>query len=237
MSTVGVAVVLFCFVILIYAILRIAAPSVEMFAFADGSTVCTNKFYFEMDNFLPADYCDYLMQEAGRSKMEDSQVGEQAYELDKNIRNSQQVWLKHDTNVVTRYIRDKVMALVTSSDLNGCMRGIQPETNFEDIQVVKYGVRGKYDPHFDGTECGEDIGVKCFENQRIATVLIYLNDEFEGGHTRFPNLGVSVTPVKGKAVFFWVSDRSNKHVYKETMHGGDPVTSGEKWIATQWIRA
>jgi prolyl 4-hydroxylase len=191
-----------------------------------------------MDGFLSDWQCDTLCQLATAQGMEDSKVGEDKFELDTNIRKSTQVWFKKEANDVAQYIHDKVKALVEgTSHMHSCFEGISADKNFEDIQVVKYGVQGKYDPHFDGTECGEDVGVKCYENQRLATVLIYLNDDFEGGHTRFPNLGISITPKKGSAVFFWVADRSNRLVYQETLHGGDPVLSGEKWIATQWVRS
>jgi prolyl 4-hydroxylase len=214
-----------------------ASSSIESFAFADGKNVCNQLFYFEMDNFLSHQQCDALVQDALRHKMVASEVGEENHELDTNVRKSKQIWFKNDANDVTAYIHNKVHELIKSSDIAACMTGIDPNVNFEDIQVVRYDEKGKYDPHFDGTECGDDIGVKCFVNQRIATVLIYLNDDFEGGETRFPNLGISIKPQKGKAVFFWVSDRKNRWVYEETLHGGDPVLKGQKWIATQWIRS
>jgi prolyl 4-hydroxylase len=64
---------------------------------------------------------------------------------------------------------------------------------------------------------------------------VYLNDGFEGGNTAFPKLGASIVPKKGKAVLFWVSDPETRDLFEETLHGGDPVTEGEKWIATQWV--
>lgn len=229
-----------CMVFLIvgYSAMRPERFVVEPFAFADGSKVCNQKFYFEMEGFLSDQHCDTLRELAIAEGMEDSKVGEDKFELDTDVRNSKQVWFKKDANDVARYIHNKVKSLVEgTSQIQSCFKGISANKNFEDVQVVRYGVKGKYDPHFDGTECGDDVGIKCFENQRLATVLIYLNDDFEGGHTRFPNLGISITPKKGSAVFFWVADQSNKLVYQETLHGGDPVLSGEKWIATQWIRA
>lgn len=211
---------------------------------ADASTTMTctggSDFVFEMDGFLSPAQCDALMKAAADKGMRRSQVGEQSSSIDTDIRKSTQAWFKPEENDVAQFIREKVQRLVSrDARVSRCFgQGGIKDYYFEDIQVVRYGVKGKYDPHFDATECGEDIGVACAPNQRVATVLIYLNDNFEGGHTRFPKLGLDVVPKKGKAIFFWVSDASGEssHVYAETLHGGDPVDSGEKFIATQWIR-
>lgn len=219
---------------------------VEHFAFADGSRMCNNKFVWEIPNFLTPQQCDVLRRAALDQGMQDSMVGEQNQSLDTNVRMSKQAWLKYDANEVTRLVTQKALDLVNDLQKEGCFRGVNVdldesvsrEQNFEDIQVVRYEPKGKYDPHYDGTECGEDTESKeCLSNQRVATLLVYLNDDYQGGHTRFPNLdNMRVKPERGKAVFFWVSDPVSGYVYKETLHGGDPVSFGEKWIATQWIR-
>jgi len=209
----------------------------NFYEFADGSKVCNKVFYREIDNFLTPEQCETLKQAAKDVKLEKSHVGEKNSTLDTNIRNSEQAWLKWNHNEVTRYVRNKVMKYISSEEFRDCFPPINHETDLEDIQIVRYGVNGKYDPHYDGTECGKDVGVDCFANQRIATVLMYLNDDFKGGETKFPRFNVDVKPKKGKALFFWVSEPNSRLVYDETLHGGNPVIEGEKWIATQWIRA
>lgn len=52
------------------------------------------------------------------------------------------------------------------------------------------------------------------------TLVIYLNDEFEGGSTTFPQQGVTVNPELGKAVLFEHS----------LMHEGAIVSKGLKYI-------
>jgi hypothetical protein len=57
-----------------------------------------------------------------------------------------------------------------------------------------------------------------------------------GGETIFPPLGLAITPKKGAAIYFeYVDDKGQ--VDEHTLHGGAPVTAGEKWIATKWMRA
>ena len=55
-----------------------------------------------------------------------------------------------------------------------------------------------------------------------ATLLTYLNDVTDGGHTLFPTLGIKVKPAKGSAVI-WKNQPPLKHA-------ADRVVQGEKWI-------
>ncbi len=71
--------------------------------------------------------------------------------------------------------------------------------------------------------------------QRVSTMVIYLNDVEEAGETTFPDVGLSVTPKKGAAVYFEYCNSQNQ-VDPLTLHAGAPVAAGEKWIATKWMR-
>ncbi|RYQ93152.1 hypothetical protein Ahy_B09g099431 isoform A [Arachis hypogaea] len=84
--------------------------------------------------------------------------------------------------------------------------------------------------------------------QRIATMLMYLSDNVEGGETYFPMAGsgecscggktvkgLSVKAIKGNAVLFWSMGLDGKSD-PDSVHGGCEVLSGEKWSATKWMR-
>ncbi|XP_020246622.1 prolyl 4-hydroxylase 1 isoform X3 [Asparagus officinalis] len=84
--------------------------------------------------------------------------------------------------------------------------------------------------------------------QRIATMLMYLTDNVEGGETHFPKAGdgecscggkmvkgLCVKPNKGDAVLFW-SMGLNGESDPNSLHGGCEVLKGEKWSATKWMR-
>ena len=208
-------------------------PVTEKFAtqFASVATVCKNTLYTEIEGFLAPYECDRLINISIEKGMVSSLVGFDDSYIDTNVRKSKQVWMGAEDNDITHIIREKVQNMVDTLRQSKC---ISDKYMFEDIQIVNYAQGGKYDPHYDGDECGE--GKQCPPNQRICTVLIYLNDDFTGGYTRFPNLNISIKPKKGKALFFWVSNPLDGQLYKETLHGGEPVLSGEKWIATQWVR-
>ena len=73
-------------------------------------------------------------------------------------------------------------------------------------------------------------------NQRVATVLVYLNAAFEGGRTTFPAHRLEITPRPGDAVVFRNVDAEGAPDLSKR-HSGEPVVRGTKWLATRWIRA
>jgi prolyl 4-hydroxylase len=98
----------------------------------------------------------------------------------------------------------------------------------EALAVLRYRPGQEFRPHLDAIE-----GVR---NQRIRTVLIYLNDDFTGGGTYFAANDLRITPRTGDAVIF-DNVRQDGTIDPLARHAGEPVRSGVKWLATRWIRA
>ncbi|KAK7823616.1 prolyl 4-hydroxylase 1 [Quercus suber] len=120
-----------------------------------------------------------------------------------------------------------------------------PVENGELIQQRRYEKSQYYQPHHD--YFSDSFNVK-YGGQRIATVLMYLSDNVEGGETYFPMAGsgecscggkklkgMSVKPIKGDAVLFWSMGLDGQSDIN-SIHGGCEVLSGEKWSATKWMR-
>jgi prolyl 4-hydroxylase len=110
-----------------------------------------------------------------------------------------------------------------------------PLANGEGLQILRYGPGAEYKPHydyFDPAEPGTPTILKR-GGQRVASLVCYLNTPEAGGATVFPDAGLEVAPVQGNAVFFSY-DRADPAT--RTLHGGAPVTAGEKWVATKWMR-
>lgn len=74
-----------------------------------------------------------------------------------------------------------------------------------------------------------------FANQRVLTMLVWLNDGYEGGETFFATPGLSLRAAKGDAILFRNAGADGRRDPDST-HAGRPVTAGEKLIASRWIR-
>lgn len=106
-----------------------------------------------------------------------------------------------------------------------------PVENGEGLQILHYRPGGEYTPHFDWFDPALPGALN--GGNRVATLIIYLEPCEEGGATRFPDIGFEVMPQKGSALFFSY-DRPSRDTL--TLHAGLPVVTGEKWIATRWMR-
>ena len=65
--------------------------------------------------------------------------------------------------------------------------------------------------------------------QRAATLLVYLNDDYEGGETDFPRINFRFKGGLGDALIFSNIDPAGAPDY-DTVHAGLPPTTGEKWL-------
>ena len=104
----------------------------------------------------------------------------------------------------------------------------------ESIQGQLYEEGQYFKPHNDFFN-GPAYDMHCLSSgNRTHTLMVYLNDDFDGGETNFPNLKQSVKPVKGKAI--WWNYLKDGKTLKEYLHEGTPVTKGKKYIITSWWR-
>lgn len=97
----------------------------------------------------------------------------------------------------------------------------------EPLLVLRYQPGGEYRAHSDAL-AGAD-------NQRTTTVLLYLNDDYRGGETRFVETGLTVRGRTGDALLFR-NVTADGRPDPMSRHAGLPVTHGTKWLATRWIR-
>lgn len=98
----------------------------------------------------------------------------------------------------------------------------------EPLQVLRYGPDQEYRPHFDA--------IAGMENPRVLTALVWLNDDYSGGETRFQELGLSERGRTGDLLLF-ANTLAGGSPDARTRHSGAPVTSGTKYLASRWIRA
>ncbi|HMF42029.1 MAG TPA: 2OG-Fe(II) oxygenase [Polyangia bacterium] len=112
-----------------------------------------------------------------------------------------------------------------------------PLENGEGLQVLRYEPGAGSAPHHDYLAPTNPANQASLarSGQRVSTVVTYLNDVEAGGETTFPLAGWSVTPHRGTSLYFESCDRLGR-VDQRTLHASNPVTAGEKWVATKWMR-
>lgn len=107
-----------------------------------------------------------------------------------------------------------------------------PVRNFEAFQVLRYEVGQQYVLHHDFSQ--HQLEMSC--GPRVISVLLYLSNVDEGGETMFPELGITVKPKKGRAVFFPNVLSSNLELPDaRTSHKANPVLKGQKYAVNTWI--
>lgn len=160
---------------------------------------------------LTDDECEYIKNKA-EPKLKPSTISNSKI-LDPRIRKSETAWIRGEAidTIISKCIRE------VNGDIERC----------EDLQVLRYKPGGFYRPHQDAFPS---------DNKRTHTIMIALNDhtEFSGGETVFPNIKKTYSLKKGDALVFntlnnygWIDDRG--------LHGGAPITDGEKWLANIWV--
>lgn len=102
--------------------------------------------------------------------------------------------------------------------------------HFEKTQIQRYYAGQYVASHMDYFNCGQYVT----NNDKMATLIIYLNDDFSGGETSFDFLNIKVKPEKGSALFF--NYHYDNNIKTKSKHGGLPVLEGTKYIITCWIR-
>lgn len=183
---------------------------------------------FLFANVLSSEECDSLMAYANErlipsTVITDHDDGQQLHAA----RTSHGVMMVRGQTPLVATIESRLAALVN-----------WPVQNGEGMQVLKYGVGNEYRPHFDWFDPTLPGPRKHLERggQRVGTIILYLSDVEAGGSTTFPNIGCQIKPQQGSAVYFANTNPlgvPNQNAY----HGGDPVITGTKFIATKWLRA
>ena len=205
------------------------------------------------DDVLSEEYCkkivDIQKKELFNQPLVDP-ISEESKEANKH-RTSMQSFIKKDSNL-DKDINEKTYKLTNI-----------PIENYEETSVIRYKEGQEYKLHNDyffpertwspdsfNDESDYEIAMSEGGN-RISTALFILDGNCEGGETYFPRLNNLLIKPKTGRVIIWQNIFSFKKInypfYNEfentkytlnekSQHAGRPVISGEKWIATKWIR-
>jgi hypothetical protein len=129
-----------------------------------------------------------------------------------------------NTDVVVLLVRERIAALTRL-----------PVAAMEPPRIFHYALGEDIKPHYDTLRI-EGAGYERggYEGDRVATLILYLNDDFEGGELDFPKAGFRDKGRKGDALYFAHVDTTGRPD-RLSLHGGLPITRGEKWVFSQWI--
>lgn len=179
-----------------------------------------------LEGFLPQAFCDWIVARA-RPKLEAARVKDP-------VQGTQQAEYRSNSGAGFSLLEsDLVLQRVNARAAQAV--GL-PLANQEPTNVLHYLPGEEYRPHFDfitRSELNEAELRAC--GQRAATVLVYLNDDYEGGETDFPELGLRFKARAGDALLFHNLTPEGEPDPR-TLHAGLPPARGEKWLYSKWIR-
>jgi hypothetical protein len=178
--------------------------------------------------YLSAAACDWLIA-LGRNNLKAAQVYDAEtgdLRTDSNRNNSAAQLDLERIDAFTAFVRARISAL-----------GNVSIAGLETSQILHYHVGEEFTEHCDFLDPSNPGHARdiAMHGQRALTVLIYLNDDYEGGETAFPALGRGFKGRKGDALVFWNLTPAGEPDYR-TAHIGTAPTRGEKWLFSQWIR-
>ena len=170
----------------------------------------------KFDRVLTDEECQLLIDSAG-SRLKQSRLANKEVS---DIRTSSGMFFEENESPLIALIEKRISSLMHI-----------PMAHAEGLQVLHYEPGQEFKEHYDFFSPNSPGS----QNNRISTLILYLNEVEEGGETTFPKLGISLKPVKGSAVYFEYF-YNNPAINELTLHSGRPVIRGEKWVATQWMR-
>jgi predicted 2-oxoglutarate/Fe(II)-dependent dioxygenase YbiX len=165
-----------------------------------------------------------LLEEAC-SNSENGLVWERAGTIDKGINQKQRtnyhLGLTYHSelgNEVAQTIHNQMYILLLASLSSYVERyDIHEPLYHEPYNVLRYRGGQEYKAHYDG-----GTGTK-----RSVSAIVYLNNDYEGGHIEFTNYKVKIKPEPGMLILF-----PSNYAYTHIAH---PVTSGTKYAIVTWM--
>lgn len=176
------------------------------------------------EKFLTDEECDTLIELASPQLSRSSTI-----ETDGSIgyhpaRTSKGMFFHRGANELVKDLENRIATVVN-----------WPVENGEGIQILHYRNGERYLPHndyFDPSATAPSTHLVRSGN-RVGTFLMYLSTPDQGGCTSFPESNIKINSIKGNALFFSYHATNSS---TKTLHGGDPVIIGEKYVATKWLR-
>jgi len=98
---------------------------------------------------------------------------------------------------------------------------------YEDPRLLRYEPGGRYDAHADSDNFHGDRQAWCKDHDRDVSLLLYLNDDFEGGRLNFTRFNYRYSPKAGDLVFFPSDVRY--------LHAAETLELGIRYAVVSWM--
>ena len=192
-------------------------------AAAPGRMLSESPIVHAVPGFASAAECQWLIAAAG-PRLERAPVYNNPTGVDPGRTNQFTPFNFANGDIIVEVIRQRIANQIKA-----------PLACLEMSQVLHYGVGQEFVLHCDFLDPQAMREEIARHGQRVATVLIYLNEGFEGGQTDFPRLGLNHRGRTGDALVFGNVDAAGRPDPR-SQHAGCPPTLGEKWVFSQWVR-
>jgi hypothetical protein len=213
--------------------IQVAPPSAEPTPPPFDTPPNTHSQIMILPNFIAPEMCAALCKYADDRTVVDLSVfdpestnssSEIQWQVDKNVRDTQMVVCDEDIEKQFNQVVQKAVREIINP-----FYGIDLQSA-ELVQFLKYGIGGKYEVHIDAESLWHVKSENRLEwrksTDRDISILIYLNNEYEGGELVFPNQHIALHPKAGMLVAF-----PSDHHFE---HGVKPVTSGKRYVLVTW---
>jgi hypothetical protein len=193
-----------------------------------GQTLCANPVVRVFQNFVPASVCEWLIEQA-RPKLKRALIYDAVG--GKDIADH----MRTNTAAGFDLMQADLVQVAVQCRMSAAV-GISVH-HMEGPTVLHYAKGEEITNHYDFVNpripnYADEIARR---GQRIITFLVYLNDDYEGGETDFPQLGLRYHGAKGQGLFF-TNALANGQPDLRMVHAGLPPKDNEKWLMSQFIR-
>ena len=173
-----------------------------------GHLDLTHDLVWTVDDALPMQVCARYIDRFRSAIPEEAPItGRDGPVVDPATRsNTRTMW---DDPAEAGDLLDRVRHAVPDRSLGLAIAGANPR-----LRLYRYGPGQHHGAHWDDVVL-LDGGVRS-----LLTLVFYLNDDFEGGRTTFPELGEGIAPRAGRALLF-------QH---RILHAAEAVIRGEKFV-------
>lgn len=190
---------------------------------APGRILSASPIVHALPNFASSAECQWLIA-AATPRLNRAGVYNNPTGVDPGRTNQTALFNFTNADVIVEVIRHRIANQIRA-----------PLSCLEMSQVLHYDVGQEFVLHCDFLDpqmLHEEIARN---GQRCATILIYLNETFEGGQTSFPRLRIDHRGGTGDALVFGNVNAAGRPDPR-SQHAGCPPTLGEKWVFSQWVR-